>query len=438
MATIKPFRGYRYNSKKIENLGLVMAPPYYAIADEMKIGLYELHENNAVRLTAGMNYENDTEQNNCYTRAKTYLEDWIANDVLIRENAEAIYMYEQTVTMNETQYSNKGFIGLLKLEDFSKNGVMPCEETVSTAEKDRFQLTDTIGANVSMINCMYVDSEKQLANIINELSEEQPDMEFTTPSGIQQRVWVITYLPTIEFIVGHLKDKTLYVTDERGSYTACLEYQKKMREQNPSHTGEEEYNYTMVLLSSADEDGMVLLPVHRQVRCPKGFREEYFVAGAQDHFKVEKIIVDTDEEELLETMRKQIATTRKETRIAVYCGSDYFYRLTLQDRDYVKQVYPEKSEAFCNLDIAVLNKLIFEDLLHIDGENYRERVEITLSSRQGLLNVKDGEFDCLFLLNPVKTNQISDVVMAGEKMPEDSISIFPKPSTGIVLHKLTD
>lgn len=94
MATIKPFRGYRYNSKKIENLGLVMAPPYYAIADEMKIGLYELHENNAVRLTAGMNYENDTEQNNCYTRAKTYLEDWIANDVLIRENAEAIYMYE--------------------------------------------------------------------------------------------------------------------------------------------------------------------------------------------------------------------------------------------------------------------------------------------------------------------------------------------------------
>ena len=99
-----------------------------------------------------------------------------------------------------------------------------------------------------------------------------------------------------------------------------------MKEHNPNHTGKEPYNYMMMSLSNAHSDGLVVLPVHREVKTIKNFSESHFIAGAQDHFRVEKIIVDSNDETLVRTMVKQISTVKAETRIAAYCGGDYFYR----------------------------------------------------------------------------------------------------------------
>ena len=44
MANIKAFRGYRYNTDKIDNLGSVISPPYYNMAKEDKDALYDKSE----------------------------------------------------------------------------------------------------------------------------------------------------------------------------------------------------------------------------------------------------------------------------------------------------------------------------------------------------------------------------------------------------------
>lgn len=41
MANIKAFRGYRYNTDKIDNLGSVISPPYYNMTKEDKDALYD-------------------------------------------------------------------------------------------------------------------------------------------------------------------------------------------------------------------------------------------------------------------------------------------------------------------------------------------------------------------------------------------------------------
>ncbi|MCX7714444.1 MAG: DUF1015 domain-containing protein [Clostridia bacterium] len=435
MANIIPFKGYRYNKEKVGNLGAVMSPPYDSISKEEQAALYSVHENNVVRLVLGMEYENDTDSNNKYTRAANYLNEWIAKDILVRDKKDAIYLYEQIITVNDTQFSNKGFVVLLELEEFEKGGIMPCEQAITSSKMDRFNLLKATRANISMINCMYVETEKVLANMINELSEEEPDMDFVTEEGTRQRLWMITYEPTIEFIKKNMADKRIFITDGQNRYETCLEYKKQMMEQNPNHTGKEPYNYIMALLINAHADGLVQLPVHRLVSCPQGFKEDYFVSGAQDHFKVEKIIVDTNIEELVDTMKKQIATPRKENRIALYCGEDYFYRLTFTDREYLKNLMPDKSEAYRSLDVTVLNELLLNELLHIDESNYHEYVTFTKKSVEGVRAVKDKKYDCMFLINPTKPYQISEVAIAGEKMPERSICIFPKPATGIIINK---
>lgn len=434
MANIKPFKGYRYNSEKIEDLGTVVSPPYYNISDGEKAELYDLSEYNSIRLFSGRKLDTDSETDNRFTRSANYLKQWIADDILKRDDTPAIYMYEQTIEVYDVQYSNRTFVALLELEEFNEDRIMPCEEVREISQQDRYNFLTATNADMSMISCLYVEREKELLSLMNELSEEKPDVEFTSSDDVHQRLWVITYQPTIDFITERFKNMPLYITDGQTRYETCLKYRNYMKANNPEHDGTEPYNYTMVSLANSNSDGIVILPVHREVKCGR-FREDYFVAGVQDHFKIEKIIVDEDDDGIVETMKKQIATTKPEIRIAAYCGGNYFYRLTLNDKDYIKtELLPEMSKAYCGLDIVVLNKLIIDDILRIKDEEYNERINPTRSHASCLRDVQAGEYDIMFIVNPVKTEQIKNVTAAGEKMPKKTLSVFPRPSVGVVIN----
>jgi len=436
MAKVKPFKGYRYNNLKIPELNQVMAPPYDSISDEEQAALYKKHDNNIVRLAFGMNFPKDDSKNNKYTRSAITLNKWIDEQILVQEDKPAIYMYEQIVPINEVQtHSSTGFVGLLKLEEFDSETILPCEDSVYLAKNDRFNLLASTNANFGMINCVYSDQEKTLSSIISEVSETDPDMTVTTDNGIIHRLWAITYEPTIEKIQTALLDKPMVIADGQNRYEACLDFSKIMKNSNPNHSEDAGYNYIMALFSNVSSDGMMQLPVHRLVTTPKKLKEEYIIAGAQDHFKVEKIIVDTDMDELVDTMRKQIATQRKENKIAFYCGGNYFYRFTLIDYDYLKTRIPDKSEAFRTLDVTVLNELVLSELFNINEDNYYERVTYTKEYKEAVQSVQKGEYSCLFMINPTKAYQINEIAKHGEKMPERSICIFPKPATGILTYK---
>ena len=135
-------------------------------------------------------------------------------------------------------------------------------------------------------------------------------------------------------------------------------------------------------------------------------------------------------------MKKQIATVRMETKFAVYCGGEYFYRLTLTNKNLVKALHPDKSSAYCALDVTVFNKLILEDIFNISEEKYDDYVQYTKRSSKGVNAVKNHEASCLFVMNPVKAEQIREVALSGEVMPDRSIYIFPKPATGVIINVL--
>ena len=135
-------------------------------------------------------------------------------------------------------------------------------------------------------------------------------------------------------------------------------------------------------------------------------------------------------------MRKQISTQRRETRIAMYTGKDYFYRFTFRDNKYIDKLMPDVSEDYRYLDINILNKLILEEQLGID-ETTDNLISYTRDIQEGMKAVDTNEFDCMFVMNPVRTTQLSAMTKTGEKLPKRSVSIFPKPATGVVIHKFT-
>lgn len=302
--------------------------------------------------------------------------------------------------------------------------------------QDRYDFLTHTNADLSMISCLYMEREKDLLNLMNDLAESTPTSEFDAYDGIHHRIWVITDTEKIEYITERFKDTHLYITDGQTRYETCLKYRNYMRANNPDHTGKEPYNYTMVSLMNSRSDGIVIMPVHRALKLPRGFKEDFFVAGVQDHFKIEKIIVDSQDESITNTMKKQIATKRNDiNRFAVYAGGDYFYRLTLFDKDFIKKnLLPEMSKAYCALDLVIVNKLIIEDLFHVKDEEYWDRVKYTRSTDECMQDIKNGERDVMIVLNPVKTEQIKTVTAAGEILPRCSISVFPKPSVGVLIN----
>jgi uncharacterized protein (DUF1015 family) len=438
MANIKPFKGYIYNEKKVGDLANVVVPMRYNIDDEEKEELYARSDYNIVRVFDGKANESDTADDNKYTRAGEYLRKWIADDILVRDEEEAIYLQEETVEMHGNIYTNLTFVALLELEELGKENIRTCEEIHEVSKKDRYDILAATNADMSIISCLYVERGKHLLNLMNELKENKADIEFETVDGLTERLWRVTDPDVIADIVDSFKDLPLYITDGQTRYATRVEYRNYMRANNPLNTGKEPYNYTMVSLFNSNSDGFVIMPAHRMIKLPRGFSEEFFVAASQDHFKVEKIIVDSQDESITKTMKAQVNTMRPETRFAVYHEGDYFYRLTLKDPDYIKkELLPEMSKAYCGLDTVVLRKLIINDIFGLNADD-ADRVTLSNSTNECYKEVREGREDVMIVMNPVRVEQIENVTANGEKMPFGTISMYPKPMVGTLINLKED
>lgn len=433
MANIKPFKGYRYNSDKIDELESVMAPPYDFITNHKGMKFYEMHPYNAIRLVSSKQLSEDEE--NPYMRASEFLNNSIDEEILKQDLEDSIYLYEQKVLVNNEPFSSRGFVSLIELTNYEHGIVVPCEQPSTNSKLDRFDMVKAVGGNGSMISFKYIDNEKTLSDIIAQVVETTPVMDFKTSEGIHQRLWKINDKKTLDTIVSEFKNKLIYLVDGHNRYEAYFEYKNEMEKTDPEYNKDKSYNYTLALLTESKDDGMMQQPVHRLVKFPKGFREDFIISGAQDHFKIEKIIIDTLDESIEETMKKQIATQRKEIKLAMYCGGNYFYRLTYKNDGEMERLLPDASDTYRNLDLVVLNKLILEDLCNIKEDNNDERVSYTTSLEEGVFAIEKKECECMFVVNPVRKKQMTDIILSDELLPKRSLSVFPKPATGVVIYK---
>ena len=167
MAKIKPFKGMRYAD--IIKIDDVVSPPYDIISESEQEQLYARSEYNVIRLEYGKEKKEDNENENRYTRASAYLNDWLKKGILKIDDKPALYVYEQNFTLPDgTEKSLRGIICLVKLEEFSSGVIFPHEDTLSKAKKDRFNLMSSTNCNFSQVYSLYMDFEKKIEKNIND------------------------------------------------------------------------------------------------------------------------------------------------------------------------------------------------------------------------------------------------------------------------------
>jgi uncharacterized protein (DUF1015 family) len=433
---IKPFRAFRFDPAVVGNAGDCIAPPYDVIGPEQQRRLYRKSPYNIVRITK----PNEACTDNQYARAAGYLSDWIDSGVLKQDAAEAIYGYVQDFEVAGARYQRLTFIALARLEEFGPPGpVRPHEHTLSKAMLDRLNLKRATAADFGLVFMLYEDKKGIADRIIQGALAGPAILDCTDEQDVRHRLFSVTAKKDVDAIVRMMRDKNCIIADGHHRYTTGLTYSKESP--NPAA------KYQMLAFTNMSDEGLIVLATHRLVANLQDFSMDRLLAGLGRNFQVTEFAFDKDRQAKADAKQEMLARMRAEhgkdkKAFGIYGPNSVFYVAVLKDARAMNVAAPHKSAAYRSLDVAVLHKLILDELLGIDeevlarGENLEYVKDAPTAIDDSIAQVDAGLKQAAFFMNPIKMQQLIEVTDAGERMPQKSTYFYPKMFTGVTINKL--
>ena len=440
MATITPFRGISYNQTKAGSIGHLVCPPYDIISPAEQQELYRKSPHNIVRLEFGLESPADTEDDNRYTRAAALLEDWFKADILRQSPEPSLYIYEMEYPIGKSVKRLRGFICLVRIEDYDSGVVRPHETTLSGPKADRLNLLRACKASFSQIFSLFSDPQGETSGILAKMDTE-PEMEVKDSDGVLHRVWTLNDKQDIGAIVRKMADKPLFIADGHHRYDTALTYRNERRKAAGTFTGDEPYNYAAMYLARLEDPGVTILPAHRVLFNLSGFDPERFEEDLNRYFNIERIDFD-GESERADRRRVLDSMVHHAHHAHVFGmtvkGEHSYYLLSLRNEADMDVLLPGKSPAYRRLDVSILHHLIIDRLLGIKIETHKLglNIEYIKDADDAVKRIQDGSADIVFFMNPTKVSEIKEIAAASERMPQKATYFYPKLLTGLVMNKL--
>jgi uncharacterized protein (DUF1015 family) len=433
MASVFPFRAYRY-SAQAGDLARLVTQPYDKITAEMQERYYALSPHNLVRIILGRAEPSDTASNSVYTRAATCFQDWIASGILAREPEPAMYAYFQRFQPPDAppgaMLERQGLIAAGAVEDYSQGTVYRHELTHSGPKRDRLELLRQTRAHFGQIFMLY-DDPQMAVDALLERARQGPRLACVFDEyGVEHSLWRIGDPHEIEQIQRLLAPHKLLIADGHHRYETALEYQRLRRATN-APSAPQPYDYAMITLVSCNDPGLVILPTHRIVRRLDSAVAASFAERARANFGVERI---GDAGALLRALREHghgsLAVALREGRA--------LYLLRLNDAHALESLLPAVAAEVRELDVSVLHALVFDRIFGLRAEEIRAggNLEYMIDGRAAIDAALSGNADGAFLMNPPSIADVERVCDAGATMPEKSTYFFPKLLTGLVMYPL--
>ncbi|MDY0018805.1 MAG: DUF1015 domain-containing protein [Anaerolineae bacterium] len=436
MAKIQPFRGLRYNPKKICDLSTVITMPYDRIHEAEQAQYYDHDPYNYVRIIQGIRTP-DEPDNNVYTRARDYMQAWLSEGVMLREPAPRLYVLEQRFTTPDgIVHTRRGFTAALELTTFEEGVILPHERTLSGPKVDRLNLTRATEAAWGHIFILYPDSENRINALLQPYLDSHMPLivhEQVIEPAVEQDFWVVDDPELIAAVAAEMAPKrNLIIADGHHRYETSLTYRDEMREKCPDAPPNAGFNYTMATFVSMSDPGLVILPTHRLIHSYTRMTGKALLEALKAYFVVEPM-KDRG------VMESALAlATPDQPRYGFYDGS--YTLLTLKSLDIMAELVPDRDSHWRALDVAVLHELILEHVMGLSKESVarKENLDYLREPEPGYTAVDKGEANFLFLLNGTRMEHVRACTEAGEKMPQKSTDFYPKVISGLVALPLHD
>ncbi|GAC1426349.1 MAG: DUF1015 domain-containing protein [Acidobacteriaceae bacterium] len=463
MARIYPFRALRYDTSRVR-MEDVVTQPYDKISPEMQQRYYEASPYNLIRVILGKHEPDDTEPqeflpagekaHNVYTRAADSLRRWRSEGVLAEESEPALYGYSQTYTVPHTAEvrERRGFIALGHLYDYAEKVVYRHEQTFPKHKSDRMALFKATRAYCEQIYMLYSDpaftAEKLIFGVDakNGKVTNAPDLAVTDEYGVVHRLWKLTDPGLINLLVTAMRDKKLIIADGHHRYETSVAYAKERSAQLKLALGEpadpDERLGTghlplppfpeaamMMTFVNMDAPGITILPTHRVVFGLNNFNTKDFLQKAEEFFSVTPLL--TEKEPNLEPL-----TAAEGTAFLVVTRDGT--HLLRSKPEAVTRALADIPARQAHLDVVQLHRLLLDRILGLSQERITQlgNVKFIREAAEATALVHSGDAEIAFLIKPVTLDQLKDVSLSGDVMPQKSTDFYPKLLSGLAIYAL--
>ena len=464
MARIYPFRALRYDTSRVR-MEDVVTQPYDKITPEMQQRYYELSPYNLIRIILGKHEPGDTEPQeflppgeqacNVYTRAADYLKQWRAENVLAEEGEVALYGYSQTYTVPHASEvrERRGFIALGHLYDYADKVVYRHEQTFPKHKSDRMALFKATRAYCEQVYMLYSDpgftAEKLIFGASKNGKDTRPaDLAITDEYGVVHRVWKLTDPALINLIVTTMADKKLIIADGHHRYETSVAYAQERSTQlklplgepadpdervGSSHLPVPPFPEAAMMMTfvNMDAPGITILPTHRVVFGLENFSSPDFITKASSYYD----ITELDDETPSQSLIAQLDKTPGDSFIAATGDGNYILTPKPEAIAPLLQDLPVKQR---QLGVAQLHAVVLDHLLGLDRDAVTRlgNVRYIREADEALGSIESGDADIAFLIKPITLDQLRDVSLSGEVMPQKSTDFYPKLLSGLAIYAL--
>lgn len=439
MVEILPFRALHYDSRKVPDLGAVVTQPYDKITREMQERYYARSPYNLARIIRGLALPGDGPAQNVYVRAASDFGAWIKCGVLGSGDEQAIYPYYQEYEVPGQpglRKERRGFIALLRLEDYSAHVVHRHEETLSGPKADRLELLKATRAHFGQIFMLYSDPAGTVESLLATAARENPWEQVTDEYGTRHTAWRVADPQTLAGVKAAMRGKQLVIADGHHRYETALAYRNYCRERGQ---GDGRAEYVMVTCVRMETDGLTILPTHRMVHNLTHFDWARFSGGARAIFDWEDVPVKGPAAEwAAQFLSKLAASGRERPALGAYAGSGKLVLLRLRPDFDLDSTLRDLAPTLRRLDVVLLHRLVLERLLGIDAQAVREERNLSYF-REAVLAceaVDEGRGQVAFLLNPTPVKAVHDNALADCPMPQKSTDFYPKLLSGLTIYWL--
>jgi uncharacterized protein (DUF1015 family) len=274
------------------------------------------------------------------------------------------------------------------------------------------------------------------------ITEEKinPTIDLSDWDGIRHRVWTFKDRAEIDAVRDAFESTPIFIADGHHRYETALAFRDLMRAKDRgdhSAKNTRPYNYIMMTLVSADDPGLVILPIHRLLRQLPGGGLDAYLAEVPQQFSVERMAFPLDPEAAATALLGRLQATGSGIhRFGLYVGGEGAYVLTLADERIVEA--EGKPAVYKRLDVTILHSLLIEGPLRRQGQAALpdEAFIYTHDAVEAIRMVQQGRWGAAFFLNPTKIAEVQAVAGAGLRMPPKSTFFYPKLLTGLVIHPI--
>lgn len=433
---IQPFTGYRYNINKIEALDNVVAPPYDVIDEAMQDRLYARHPNNVVRLILDKQFSSDDAENNRYTRTAKTLQAWKDENIIVRDEKPAIYVYHQIFQAGGKTFIRKGFMCACRAVPFGYGMVYPHEITMSGPKLDRLMLTSSCKMNFSQIFGLYPDASNTIQDGLEQAvaNEGLPVYEATDDLGVVHRMWIVDAPDAVAQVVKDMVDKPIFIADGHHRYETACTYRRQVDDMgllNEKHPA----NYVLMVCIAMEDPGLIVMPTHRLFPGLPELTGGELAEKLASCFTTEVVGHGPAD---AERVWQRIEAENRQDAIGLYTAKDGAWTLTTlteQGREKMNEIAKDHHPEWQELGVSLLHRLVVETLLDTPEPPKPTYVHLVQEVVDELKKYPD-KYSLAALVMPATVDHIKSLSLLGDRMPAKSTYFYPKLIAGFVFKPL--